>query len=85
MGLLLCVAVDTGKEALVETVYMYLLTGCRHHTGSFGIASHAAAAVDLVMGTPLSPFLTGRMFVRSNILRTLRRTMIRFLIEHLLR
>ena len=33
----------------------------------------------------LSPFLTGRMFVRPNILRTLRRTMIRFLIEHLLR
>ena len=29
----------------------------------------------------LSPFLTGRMFVRPNILRTLRRTMIRFLIE----
>ena len=35
--------------------------------------------------TPLSPFLTGRMFVRPNILRTLRRTMIRFLIEHLVR
>ena len=34
---------------------------------------------------PLSPFLTGRMFVRPNILRTLRRTMIRFLIEHLVR
>ena len=33
----------------------------------------------------LSPFLTGRMFVRPNILRTLRRTMIRFLIELLLR
>ena len=33
----------------------------------------------------LSPFLTGRMFVRPNILRTLRRTMIRFLIEHLVR
>ena len=33
----------------------------------------------------LSPFLTGRMFVRQNILRTLRRTMIRFLIEHLVR
>ena len=32
-----------------------------------------------------SPFLTGRMFVRPNILRTLRRTMIRFLIEHLVR
>ena len=29
----------------------------------------------------LSLFLTGRMFVRPNILRTLRRTMIRFLIE----
>ena len=36
-------------------------------------------------GKALSPFLTGRMFVRPNILRTLRRTMIRFLIEHLLR
>ncbi len=35
--------------------------------------------------SPLSPFLTGRMFVRPNILRTLRRTMIRFLIEHLVR
>ena len=33
----------------------------------------------------LSPFLTGRMFVRPNILRTLRRTMIRFLTEHLVR
>ena len=33
----------------------------------------------------LSPFLTGRMFVRPNILQTLRRTMIRFLIEHLVR
>ena len=33
----------------------------------------------------LSPFLTGRMFVRPNILRTLRRTMIRFLIELLVR
>ena len=31
------------------------------------------------------PFLTGRMFVRPNILRTLRRTMIRFLIELLVR
>ena len=29
----------------------------------------------------LSPFLTWRMFVRPNLLRTLRRTMIRFLIE----
>ena len=35
--------------------------------------------------TALSPFLTGRMFVRPNILRTLRRTMIRFLIELLVR
>ena len=34
---------------------------------------------------PLSPFLTERMSVRPNILRTLRRTMIRFLIEHLVR
>ena len=33
----------------------------------------------------LSPFLTGRMFVRPNILRTHRRTMIRFLIELLVR
>ena len=33
----------------------------------------------------LSPFLTGRTFVRPNILRTLRRTMIRFLIELLVR
>ena len=33
----------------------------------------------------LSPFLTGRMFVRPNILRTVRRTMIRFLIELLVR
>ena len=36
-------------------------------------------------GKALSPFLTGRMFVRPNILRTLRRTMINFLIEHLVR
>ena len=47
------VAVDTGKEALVETVYMYLLMGYRHHTGTLGIACHAYAAVDLVMGSPL--------------------------------
>ena len=33
----------------------------------------------------LSPFLTGRMFLRPNILRTLRQTMIRFLTEHLVR
>ena len=33
----------------------------------------------------LSPFLTGRMFVRPNILRTLRRTMIRLFIELLVR
>ena len=33
----------------------------------------------------LSPFLTGRMFVRPNIHRTLRRTMIRFLIVLLVR
>ena len=33
----------------------------------------------------LSPFLNGRTFVRLNILRTLQRTMIRFLIEHLVR
>ena len=33
----------------------------------------------------LSPFLTGRMFVRPNILRTLWRTMIHFLIELLVR
>ena len=36
-------------------------------------------------GKALSPFLTGRMFVRPNMLRTLRRTMIRFLIELLVR
>ena len=36
-------------------------------------------------GKALSPCLTGRMFVRPNILRTLRRTMIRFLIELLVR
>ena len=42
---------------------------------------HAEKCVTL----PLSLFLTGQMFVRPNILRTLRRTMIRFLIEHLVR
>ena len=36
-------------------------------------------------GKALSPFLTGRMFVRPNILRTLRRSMIDFLIELLVR
>ena len=46
--------------------------------GSAALAAAAAAAA-------LSPFLTGRMFVRPNILRTLRRTMIRFLIELLVR
>ena len=40
---------------------------------------------NLAWATSLSPFLTGRMFVRPNILRTLRRTMIRFLIGHLVR
>ena len=37
------------------------------------------------MAGVLSPFLTGRTFVRPNILRTLRQTMIRFLIELLVR
>ena len=36
-------------------------------------------------GKSLNPFLTGRMFLRPHILRTLRRTMIRFLIELLVR
>ena len=36
------------------------------------------------MPKELSPFLTGRMFLCPNILRTLRRTMIRFLTELLL-
>ena len=39
----------------------------------------------IITNSALSPFLTGRMFVRPNILRTLRRTMIRFLIELLVR
>ena len=39
----------------------------------------------VVLKPSLSPFLTGRMFVRPNILRTLRQTMIRFLIELLVR
>ena len=39
----------------------------------------------MASGRALSPILTGRMFVRPNILRTLRRTMIRFLIELLVR
>ena len=47
--------------------------------------SSATSATILGTQQVLSPFLTGRMFVRPNILRTLRRTMIRFLIEHLLR
>ena len=36
-------------------------------------------------GKALNPFLTGRMFVRRTILRTLQRTMIRFSIELLVR
>ena len=41
---------------------------------------------NLTMGyVGLSPFLTGQMFVHPNILRTLRRTMICFLIELLVR
>ena len=44
------------------------------------VAAQSLAAV--VQATGLKPvLLTGRMFVRPNILRTLRRTMIRFLIE----
>ena len=48
------------------------------------VAAQSLAAV--VQATGLKPvLLTGRMFVRPNILRTLRRTMIRFLIELLIR
>ena len=48
------------------------------------VAAQSLAAV--VQATGLKPvLLTGRMFVRPNILRTLRRTMIRFLIELLVR
>ena len=39
----------------------------------------------LIFHCPLSPFLTGRMFCSPNILRTVRRTMIRFLIQLLVR
>ena len=48
------------------------------------VAAQSLAAV--VQATGLKPvLLTGRMFVRPNILRTLRRTMIRFLIDLLVR
>ena len=50
-----------------------------------GGISDLASYKFLVLLFVLSPFLTGRMFVRPNILRTLRRTMIRFLIELLVR
>ena len=45
----------------------------RHKLAELGVAAAPS--------WPLSPFLTGRMFVRPNILRTLRRAMIRFLTE----
>ena len=58
-----------------------------------GIGTQLASYIGNAIGTHrdwatmylLSPFLTGRMFVRPNILRTLRRTVIRFLIEYLVR
>ena len=43
--------------------------------------SDRASSTEPFLKRALSPFLTGRMFVRPNILRTLRRTMIRFLTE----
>ena len=49
------------------------------------VLPHRLPNVSWSQATSLSPFLSGRMFVRPNILRTLRRTMIRFLIEHLVR
>ena len=49
------------------------------------VMSFERVLTPLCVDSGLSPFLTGRMFVRPNILRTLRRTMIRFLIELLVR
>ena len=54
----------------------WTLIACQLHDGSL-----CCLSADYVK----SPFLTGRMFVRPNILRTLRRTMIRFLTELLVR
>ena len=54
---------------------------CLLLVASFSYTPHASFSGQFL----LSPFLTGRMFVRPNMLRTLRRTMIRFLIELLVR
>jgi len=56
--------------------FFFLAVSISHYTQVVNEASEDSV---------LSPFLTGRMFVRPNILRTLRRTMVRFLIELLLR
>ena len=73
----MCVAQLTG------TMSRSLSRGPRMLVGLQTSHDHSAAVCLSV--TALSPFLTGRMFVRPNILRTLRRTMIRFLIELLVR
>ena len=64
---------STVPEALLVMVGVWGTTAQKHK-------KHCLFHIQAV-----SPFLTGRMFVRPNILRTLRRTMIRFLIEHLVR
>ena len=80
-------------------LYLRCLTACLHSTDTaradwgLGDTAQVHNSITTLSNTtkkslcrlpkPLSPFLTGRMFVRPNILRTLRRTMIRFLIEHL--
>ena len=78
-----CVCVCAGgrggvwRQGYNSSIYFVRYTG-----GISDLASYKF----LVLLFVLSPFLTGRMFVRPNILRTLRRTvMIRFLIELLVR
>ena len=59
---------------------------CFHHLIVSNWVFYIQSTFVVISGqTTLSPFLTGRMFVCPNILWTLRRTMIHFLIELLVR
>ena len=69
---------------LAVSQLLHPVNGLLHFPALVGVHQLNQMQYQVVL-LPLSPFLTGRMFVRPNILRTLRRTMIRFLIEHLVR
>ena len=73
------------KKVLASTGSIWRVLACTPSPsrGSYMVKNGPVWRV--LAGLSLSPFLTGRMFVRPNILRTLRRTMNRFLIELLVR